>query len=342
MQTGLSYRSRVIDNRSHFGWVVLVIALAVAGCGNGGSGSSTDTPLVVVTTSILGDVVNDLIGDDATVEVLIAPGVDPHDFEPSARQAASLRDADLVVANGLGLEAGLLATIDSARSDGATVIEVGDLIDPLPFAAPGHDDADHEDSEHDRADQDAAEDSNHDHGSFDPHFWHDPSLMAQALAPLADTLAEALPEVDRTGLDERVDQMVADLVALDAEIEAILEPIPSERRVLLTNHHTLGYFAHRYGFDIIGTIISGGDTMASPSAADLATLVGVIDAHQAPAIFVETVSSRALAETLAGELGFDVEVVELYSDALGPEGSDGETYGAMLRSNARRIADALR
>lgn len=292
-------------------------------CGNSGAGSGSG-PLVVVSTSILGDLVGDLLGDEATVEVLIAPGVDPHDFEPSARQAASLRDADLVVMNGLGLEAGLSATIEAARADGATVVAVGDLIDPLPFSLAEH--------------QDPAD---HDHGTIDPHFWHDPSRMARAIPLLAAVVVDALPELDRARLDARADELVGDLSALDAEIEQVLADVPDERRILLTNHHTLGYFAHRYRFEIIGTIITGGDTMSSPSAADLATLVGVIERYQAPAIFVETFGSPTLAETLAGELGFTVEVVELYTDALGPAGSDGATYTAMLRANARRIADAL-
>lgn len=329
------------DNRSHFGALLLVCLVLLGACvGNGTGGAASDQPLVVVTTSILGDVVSTLVGEDATVEVLMPPGVDPHDFEPSARQAASLRDADAVVVNGLGLEAGLASTLDGARADGATVVAVGDLIEPLPFHPAGS-----VENEHDRAndhDHDDAHQHDHDHGEFDPHFWHDPTVIASAIGPLVEAISDAVPDLDRSALEGRAAELIEDLNALDTEIEAILAPIPADRRVLLTNHHTLGYFAQRYGFEIIGTIIPGGDTMSSPSASELAALVAVVEQHQAPAIFIETIASRTLADTLAAELGSPIEVVELYSDALGPEGSDGETYPAMLRANAIRIADALR
>lgn len=328
----------MIGYRSHFPLLALLAALLLGSCGGGGSGGAErSTPLVVVSTTILGDVVANLVGDDAAVEVLIPPGVDPHDFEPSARQAASLREADLVVVNGLGLEIGLASTVESARSDGAVVVAVADMIDPLPFdlADQGHDHG------HDGRDREGAEAQNHSHDGHDPHFWHDPTRMAQAVPALAAVLADAMPELGPAGVSERADDLVADLMALDAEVEAILAPIPSERRLLLTNHHTLGYFAHRYDFEVIGAVIAGGDTMASPSASELASLVQVIEAHEVPAIFAEVVSSRVLADTLAAEVGFSVEVVQLYTDALGSPDSDAPTYAAMLLTNARRVAEAL-
>ncbi|MFP4513582.1 MAG: metal ABC transporter substrate-binding protein, partial [Acidimicrobiales bacterium] len=132
--------------RLHLMGLLAVLALGLLACGEDTTGDGGeregDRPLIVATTSILGDVVSTLVGDTAEVEVVMPIGADPHDFEPSARQAARLRDASVVVANGLGLEVGLDSTLDAAASDGVTVLEVGELIDPLPFAAA---DDDHDD-----------------------------------------------------------------------------------------------------------------------------------------------------------------------------------------------------
>nr|MCU0281452.1 metal ABC transporter substrate-binding protein [Acidimicrobiia bacterium] len=128
---------------------------------------------------------------------------------------------------------------------------------------------------------------------------------------------------------------------LDAEIEASLAAVPPEQRKLLTNHHALGYFADRYGFEVIGAIIPGGSTLAAPSPADLAELVDLLRQAGVRAIFAETTQSADLAEALAAELGGQVAVVSLYTGSLGEAGSGADTYIGMQRSNAERIAAAL-
>jgi zinc/manganese transport system substrate-binding protein len=116
--------------------------------------------------------------------------------------------------------------------------------------------------------------------------------------------------------------------------------VPAGRRTLVTNHEVFGYFADRYGFDVVGAVIPAGTTQAEPSAEQLAELADTIEERGVPAIFVETSSPTRLADALAEEVG-DVDVVELFSESLGDEGSGGETYAAMMRTNATRIADAL-
>lgn len=294
----------------------LVGLLAACGGADGRDGAGDGRATVVVSTSILGDVVSNLVGDDADVEVVMPAGVDPHEFAPSARQVAAMREADLLVVNGLGFESGLVDTIDAAEADGVVVVTATDAIDPLPLAGAGED------------------------GELDPHFFTDPVRMAAVAASLADQLAAHLDGLDSAAYRQRVGAYLQALADLDQEVATILDRVPDDRRILVTNHEVFGYFADRYGFEVLGAVIPGGSTLAEPSAAELATLAAEIAAADVPAVFAETSSPSRLADALAAE-GADVEVVELYSESLGPAGSDGATYLDMVRTNAERIADAL-
>jgi zinc/manganese transport system substrate-binding protein len=306
--------STVRAMRTVLGWgLATLLLVGLAGCGSGAT--TGDGPTVVVTSNILGDVVQHLVTDDVTVEVLMPAGVDPHDFAPSARQAVALRDADVVVVNGLGFEAGLQDAIDATAADGVPVVTAAEAIDPLPLAG--------------------------DEGTEDPHLFTDPVRMRQAAAHLADELARRIPILDAPAARARADAYLDDLDQLDAEIRATLAPIPPARRVLVTNHEVFGYFADRYGFEVLGAIIPGGATLAEPSAADLADLLVVIRDRHVPAIFADTSSPTRLADALAAE-GADVAVVDLYSESLGQPGSGADTYVGMMRTDAERIAAALR
>jgi zinc/manganese transport system substrate-binding protein len=288
---------------------VPALALLAAACGDGGGAAGGDggDAHVVVTTSILGDVVENLVGDDARVEVLMPPGADPHEFALSARQAADLREADLVVANGGGFEEGFDDALEAAEDDGATVARAVDAVELI---------------------------------DEDPHFFNDPARMAVAAEALAATLADEVPGLDTRAFSERARAYVAELESLDAEVEAALAAVPAEQRKLVTNHDVFAYFADRYGFTVVGTVIPAVTTQAEPGAGELDELAATIEAEGVPAVFADTSSPESLAETLAAEVG-DIEVVQLYSESLGEPGSDGDTYLAMVRTNARRIAAAL-
>jgi zinc/manganese transport system substrate-binding protein len=298
------------------------LAVVIAACSPGvGEVVSEEGLLVVATTSILGDVVGNIVGDDAGVEVLIPSGSDPHDYRASARQVAMLREAGLVVVNGLGLEESLADVLDAAVEDGVRLVEVGPMVDPIPFGnAP--------------CDPGAAELS-----GCDPHVWMDPLRMVEAVRLIAAELAEVAPGVDWAS---RAESYVAELEAAHTEIASLLGEIPQERRVLVTNHDALGYFADRYGLEVVGTVIPGGSTLGEPSSADLAALVEVIEDRGVPAIFAETTQSSVLAEAVAAEVGRVVKVVELYTGSLGEPGSGAETLIGMLLTDARLIAEALR
>lgn len=289
--------------------LVAAVAALVAGCGGqaGSPGGAGDRPTVVVTTTILGDVVRNLTAGMADVEVMIPAGVDPHEFRPSARQVAELREADVVVANGAGLDAGLLDAIEGAEEDGATVFTAIDHVEAL------------------------------DH---DPHFFTDPARMAAAARALTDVLAADVPALDDDRFRSQADAYAARLDALDGEVEDVLADVPPERRKLVTVHEVLGYFADRYGFEVVGAVIPATTTESAPSAAAIDALAAAVEDVGVPAVFADTSSPDDLADALAAEVG-DVEVVELYSETLGGEGSGADTYLGMIRTNAGRIADAL-
>jgi zinc/manganese transport system substrate-binding protein len=288
---------------------------ALGACGDdGGSGGegAGGRPSIVVTTNILGDVVSSLLGDAAEVTVVMPPGASPHDFQASARDGQAMREADLLVVNGAGFEEGLLDVIESAEADGAAVHEAISAVDVLELAE----------------------------GGADPHFFTDPARMAVAARGIVDAAVDAVPELDTAAVRDGADAYIAELESLDAEVEAILAVVPEANRVLVTNHEVFGYLADRYGFEVVGTVIPGGSTGTGASAADLAELVQVVEEAGVPAIFADTSSPARLAEALAAEVG-DVEVAVLFSESLGEPGSGGETYPAMVRTNAERIAGAL-
>lgn len=166
----------------------------------------------------------------------------------------------------------------------------------------------------------------------------DPLRVAMAARHIADELNKISPSPSWA---ERAEAYAASLEELDAEIRDLLSSIPEENRKLVTNHDSLGYFADRYGFEVVGTVIPGLTTLAEPSSADLAALVEAIEEQGVRAVFAETTEPSALAEAVAAEAGAQVMVVELYSGSLGEPGSDTDTLIGMLRVNAGRIAEAL-
>jgi len=294
--------------------VAVIGTILLSACGSSSTAKASDgKPTVIATTPIMGDLVQQVGGKDINVEVLIPRGADPHDFEPSASQAARLRDASLVVANGLGLEERLSSSMQSAAKDGANVFEVGPLLDPLN--RPGT-------------------------NKPDPHFWLDPDRMSRAASLVADELARTT-NIDRTTLNANA--AAYSLAALNAGVEAaaILDTVPETQRLLVTNHDALEYFANRFHYKVIGTIIPGGSTLAEPSASDLRDLVATIQAAGVKALFSESTTSSKLADTLARELGSKISIVELSTDTLGKSGSGTATYPGLITTTARLIANGL-
>jgi zinc/manganese transport system substrate-binding protein len=319
--------------------VVVATALtATAGCGDDPAGGPGDGgPQIVVTTTILGDVVRNVVGDAADVEVLMPPGADPHELALSAREADSMSQADLVVVNGAGYEAGIADVIDAVAEGDTPVFTATDHVELRPFVPlPADEGDDHEDED------EGGEADEHDAGEGDdPHVWTDPTNMVAVAEALADTLAElGLDGLDAEALSAGADAYVARLEALDDEIETTLAAVPADARTLVTNHEVFGYFAARYGFTVVGTVIPSGTTQAEPSSGDIDRLADVIRDTGVPAIFGETTQATTLADALADDVG-GIEVVELYTESLGEPGSDADTYAGMMRTDAELIAEAL-
>ncbi|UPL16713.1 zinc ABC transporter substrate-binding protein AztC [Microbacterium aurugineum] len=290
-----------------------VVLAGLAGCTGT---AASDRPQIVVTTNILGDVVENLTGDAAEVTILMKPNADPHSFEISAQEAARMDGADLLVTNGLGLEEGLQQHFDRTAAAGVPTVVAGDVIDVLPYSS---DDA---------------------NGADDPHFWTDPARMVDVV----DTVEEALAEVD--GIDvaqvrSNAETYRGELAELDEEMSAAFAAIPVERRALVTNHHVFGYLADRFHFRLIGAVIPGGTTLAAPSAADLRDLTDAIDEAGVRTIFAESSQPDRLIQVLASEADVQVEVIELFTESLTEPGEGADTYLTMMRANTDRIADGL-
>jgi zinc/manganese transport system substrate-binding protein len=308
--------------------------------------AAEELPTIVVTTNILGDVVGKVVGDAANVVTVMPVGADPHDFQVSAQNVDAMMSADALIANGEGFEEGLLDVIDSATNEGVPTFEAMSAVETIEFGEGGHDhdDEDHGDEDHgDEAtteDEDEDEDHEHDHSGVDPHFFTDPMRMAAAVEGIVDFLQAEVAFADAAALDASAEAYIDELVAVDAEVEGLVGLIPEDNRVLVTNHEVFGYFADRYGFEIVGVVVPGGGTTDSVSAGELAELAEVVGAEGVAAIFADTSSSDQLVQTLAAEVG-DIEVVSLYTESLGDADSEGATYLDMVRTNGQRISDAL-
>jgi zinc/manganese transport system substrate-binding protein len=301
--------------------------------------SAPGTVSVVATTTILGDVANNIVAcAGGTVEVLMPIGADAHDFSASSDQVASMINADLVISNGLDLESGLIDSLENAANDGANVFEIAPLINPIEFGAGMHDEEGdaHSDEEGD-AHSDEEGDA-HDHGDLDPHFWFDMNRMADAAQLMGAELTQITGDLAYTTC---ADTTATQIQAAESDVREILESVPVENRILVTDHDALGYLADLYGYEIAGTVIPAGTTLASPSSADLAELVATIDAEGVTAIFANTAEPSALAEAVATETGADISVIPLYVGSLGAPDSPAATYIDMMRTDAQLIAQGL-
>ena len=280
---------------------------ALSACSSSDTTTEADSerPTVVVTYSVLGSIVEQLVGDAATVTTLIPDGQDPHEFEPSAKDIESLNNASIVVSNGLDFEEGLEETLENAKTAGVSVFMAGDHITVRELSDEGHD-----------------------HGASDPHLWLSPAAMLEMLPELSKAVGAAIG----ADLSAQLETLVAALTALDTEIQEIIGGIKCE---LVSGHDEMGYFADRYGCEIIGAVIPSLSTTSEASAGELADLKAEVEAHGVPAIFTGLGTSPDVAEQLATELG--VKAVTLSTHFM-----DGAAnYQAFMLRMVNQIAEAL-
>jgi len=290
-------------------WVAVVSACSPA---NDSAGLDGGRPIVVATTSVWADIISDATcGDLVTVQGLVSPGLSLHEFEPSLRDRATLEDADLIVANGLGIERGFDRTLDASVSAHTALLRIGEVAEGLLRS---------------------------DGGGTDPHVWLDPTRVASTLPALQDSLLGL--GVPSGPLSSCIDSFTAKLDALDAEMASILAVVPDARRRLITNHDALAYFADRYRFEVIGSILPSNVPLAQAQAADMAALIATAIAEGIDTVFTEPTIASSDAATVARSAG--AKLVPLRVESLGPGNDAGSaTYFDMLRGNALRIADAL-
>lgn len=306
-----------IPNRT-VGVVVAAVLTAlpmIVGCGDGAGSDADGRATVVVTYSVLGSLVRDAVGDAANVVVLIPNGSDPHEWEPSAKDIEQLNNADLIVRNGLDLEGGVLDVLNNAQDDGVATFVASDHI-TIRFVGEG------EGLPTGDADQEV--------GAQDPHLWMDPRTMKDVMVALG-------PVLEEQGIDvaDGIASVVAGLDTLDGEVDSVLAAVPDANRKMVTGHESMGYFASRYDFQLIGALIPSLTTQAGVSSQELSTLVDEIAAQNVKAIFTEMGTPTQVAEAIGDEAG--VKVVDLASHNLPADG----TYATFLLQNATKVAAAL-
>jgi len=313
------FGGRQLRRRLTLGWLAVLATGLAAGCGgadhSGADGEGPEgRPQVVATYSILGDLVRQIAGDRVQLTVLVGAGGDAHTYEPTPQDSAALARADLVLENGLGFEPWLDKLLAASGSQ-AQRIAVTAGIPPRRLALPGHP------------------------VEVDPHVWHDPGHVCAMARAIAGALAKADP-AGAARYAENGATCVGRLESLHDWVGRQVARIPPERRKLVTAHDTFGYFADRYGFEHISLLGSSSSEVSDPSAARVAEVIEQLRQARVAAVFAENILSPRLTEQIAGAAGIRV-VATLYTDALGPPGSEGDTYEKMIRHNVTAIVEAL-
>jgi len=327
--------------------VAIAISVALAGCGgttgqqSGSSDTSAEPVLnVVATTSVLADVAQQVAGDLFRVDALIPPGTDPHSFEPTPDDLKRIAAADLVIVNGAGLEGTLEQYLNDVDESRIVVASEG-LESRTPKAGePGHSHHEHADEADEHADEADEHADEHAHeGEADPHFWLDPTLVQTYVQNIAAAFEEADPEhADLYAANG--DGFEQELADLDEWIEQQVAGVPADRRKLVMNHASHGYWADRYGFAVVGAVIPSVSTGAAPTARDLADLMATIEREGVPAIFVDVGENPRLADQIAADTGITV-VDDLYAGSLSEPDGPAPTYIDLMKHDTRRIVEAL-
>ncbi|ADG87100.1 metal ABC transporter substrate-binding protein [Thermobispora bispora] len=294
--------------------IALLVLTAVACGGASGPPSADGSRLnVVATTTQVADFAANIGGDKVRVHGLLKPNVDPHDYEPTPLDMRMLAEADVVVKNGVGFEKWLDQAIEASGFRG-TLVDASQGVRLRTGEG----------------------------ASADPHIWHDPRNAKTMAANIARAFAAA-DAANAAVYEQNLAAYQARLDELDAEIEKKIQSIPEDRRKLVTDHDTFGYYADRYGLTVVGSVIPSFDTSAELSAKQITDLVARIKAAGVTAIFSEASLPPKTAEAIGREAGVRVVAGEdaLYGDSLGPEGSAGATYLQMMRHNTDTIVAAL-
>lgn len=262
--------------------MVTALAALLGACSRSQPTAKTGKKTIVTTYAVLGAIVSDLAGDEFEVKTAIPNGLDIHEWEPSAKDIETLSKADLVVENGLGLEGGMGKALDQARKAGVPFFTASEHITVRIVGA---------------GEGIPSSDPDQAMGAKDPHLWTDP----MAVKAVIDALTVKIKQDFRVDLSTRAAALDERLTALDAEIRGKVNTLPAERRKLVTGHESLGYFAQRYGFKLVGAVIPGLTTEAESSATNLVALKKLIAGNHVKVVFTEIGTPPRTVETLAKE-----------------------------------------
>jgi ABC-type Zn uptake system ZnuABC Zn-binding protein ZnuA len=268
---------------------------------------------ILATTTFLADITRNITGDRAQVESLLPVGTDPHGYQLTPTDVAKITDSTVLIQNGLEYERFLGTALENAGGE-RLVVTATDGLTPRSIAEAGQ-------------------------SGGDPHMWLDPNLVITYVENIRDGLIQADPAGAAT-YTANASAYIVQLQELDVWITEQVNAVPAERRLLVTNHEALGYFADRYGFTIVGTVIPSLSTGASTSAQELAAVIDQIKSTGAPAIFLGDVENPNLANQIAAETGITV-VADLHLESL-TEGAPAATYIDMMHYNVTRIVEALK
>jgi ABC-type Zn uptake system ZnuABC Zn-binding protein ZnuA len=273
---------------------------------------------VVATTTIVGDVVKNIGGDAIHLDVLLPVGTDPHSFQPTPQDVIKVTKADVVFMNGIGLEEYMESLLENADSRDRIV----NVSKGVPLLKTSN-----------QYDQDIQHETN------DPHVWMDPNNVVVWVDNIEATLSIIDPENSTLYGTNKENYLLA-LFELDQQIRNQVAQIPESQRKLVTDHQVFGYFANRYGFNQVGTIIPGYSTLAEPSALDLAELEDNIRDLNVKVILVGNTVNPSLAERIAQDTG--TQLVFVYTGSLTEPGGLADNYLDFIRYNTNAIISATK
>jgi ABC-type Zn uptake system ZnuABC Zn-binding protein ZnuA len=291
--------------------LLTLITVFLTGCGSTASDSGKAGPVLLTSTTFLADIVRNVAGDRMDVGSLLPIGTDPHSYQPTPQDVAKIAQSQVLIINGADYEHFLESLLENAGGE-RTIIEASTGISPR---------------------EDAGE-----HG-IDPHMWLDPNNIIRYVENIRDGLIQIDPAGEAV-YTSNAENYIRQLTDLDTWIVEQVKQIPAEKRLLVTNHEALGYFAERYGFTVVGTVVESFSSDASPSAQQMAGLIDQIKSSGAPAIFLDAGDNLSLAQQIANET--DVRVVtDLHLESL-TDAAPAATYIDMMKHNVTQIVEALK
>ena len=346
-------------------FAVITMLLLIVACGNGDEASTTTveessveeststttveessveepsaTLTVLATTPMIGEFVKKVAGDNIELNILMPYAADPHTFEPSPQDVKKIEDADLVFYTGLKYESvNLLKLLQNSVKSQELLIEVAARINPIEFKEEGHDDHDdHGDEEgHDDHDDHGDEDGHagHDHGIYDPHFWFDPTRVALAVGEIRNELIKLDPD-NKDAYESAATSYIAELTALDAQVEALIQTVPSNDRQIVTTHESLGYLEARYGLSVLVAIIPSVTSEDDVTPRQLVSVIEEVKEQKVKVIFLEAESPTKSSEIVAQETGATL-VSGLWVETL----QENQSYIDFINSNVNLIVENL-